>query len=131
MSFGPKSFSLLPRASQTKKSESDLICLDRSSPNGESASLTNVWLVSRKSHGAGDPALFPPEIIVAVKALACQLPKELGLPFSRLTHDEIARQAEKHGIIGSISGKTVWRWFMPVTAGSTNKKETPLKLVAI
>jgi len=58
----------------------------------------------------GDPALFPPEIIVSVKALACQLPKELGLPFSRLTHEEIARQAEKQGIVASISGKTVWRW---------------------
>jgi len=28
-----------------------------------------------------------------VKALACQLPRDLGLPFSRLTRDEIARQA--------------------------------------
>ena len=63
-----------------------------------------------KGHGAGEPGLFPPEIIVSVKALACQLPKELGLPFSRLTHEEIARQAEKQGIVGSISGKTVWRW---------------------
>lgn len=47
---------------------------------------------------------------MAVKALACQLPKQLGLPFSKLTHDEIARQAEKQGIVSSISGKTVWRW---------------------
>jgi hypothetical protein len=72
--------------------------------------LTNDWLVYRKSRGGADPALFPPEIIVAVKALACQLPKQLGLPFSRFTHDEIARQTEKHGIAASISGKTVWRW---------------------
>ena len=47
---------------------------------------------------------------MAVKALACQLPKELGLPFSRLTHNEIARQAESQGIVASISGKTIWRW---------------------
>lgn len=47
---------------------------------------------------------------MAVKALACQLPKQLGLPFSRFTHDEIARQSEKQGIVASISGKTVWRW---------------------
>lgn len=49
-------------------------------------------------------------MVVAVKALACQLPKELGLPFSKLTHGEIARQAQKQGIVASISGKTVWRW---------------------
>jgi len=48
--------------------------------------------------------------VVAVKALACQLPKVLGLPFSKLTHGEIARQAQKQGIVASISGKTIWRW---------------------
>lgn len=49
-------------------------------------------------------------MVVAVKALACQLPKELGLPFSKLTYDEIARQAQKRGIAATISGKTIWRW---------------------
>ncbi|MBW2031796.1 MAG: IS630 family transposase [Deltaproteobacteria bacterium] len=53
---------------------------------------------------------FPPEIIVAVKARACQLPKQLGFPFFRFIHNQIARQAEKQGIVVSISGKTVWRW---------------------
>ena len=45
-----------------------------------------------------------------MKALACQLPKDLGLPFSRLSHDDIAHQAIQRGIVGSISGTTVWRW---------------------
>lgn len=45
-----------------------------------------------------------------IKALACQLPKDLGLPFSRLTRDEIARQAVRRGLVASISGATVWRW---------------------
>jgi hypothetical protein len=48
--------------------------------------------------------------MISIKALACQLPKDLGLPFSKLTHDEIARHAEQQGIVASISGKTVWRW---------------------
>jgi hypothetical protein len=110
MLCGPKSFSLLLRAFQTKKSANALICQDKSSPSGENAFLMNVWPDSKKSQGAGDPALFTPEVIVSVKALACQLPKELGLPFSRLTHNEIARQAERQGIVASISGKTIWRW---------------------
>jgi hypothetical protein len=110
MSCVPRLSSLPVKAFQTKKSVSGLICHDRSSPNGESGFLTNAWPDSRKGHGRGDPALFPPEIIVAVKALACQLPKQLGLAFSRFTHDEIARQVEKQGIVASISGKTVWRW---------------------
>jgi hypothetical protein len=48
--------------------------------------------------------------VVEIKALACQLPKELGVPFSRLTRDEIACQAINRGIVASISGTTVWRW---------------------
>jgi hypothetical protein len=45
-----------------------------------------------------------------VKALACQLPKDLGLPLSRLTYEQIAQAAVKRGIAATISGATVWRW---------------------
>ena len=110
MSCVPRSFSLLQKDFQIKKSANVLICPDKLSPNGENVFLTNAWPDFRKGHGGEDPALFPPEIIVAVKALACQLPKQLGLPFSKFTHDEIAREVEKRGIVASISGKTVWRW---------------------
>jgi hypothetical protein len=60
--------------------------------------------------GLGVPAFFPPEIVVEVKALACELPQERGLPFSRLSHADIAAEAVARGIVGSISGMTVWRW---------------------
>ncbi len=63
-----------------------------------------------RGQGAGVPASFPPEIVVEVKALACELPKERGLPFSRLSHADIATEAVARGIVGSISGMTVWRW---------------------
>lgn len=55
-------------------------------------------------------AFFPADVVVQVKALACQLPKDLGVPFSRLTREDIAQQAVQHGIVASISGATVWRW---------------------
>jgi hypothetical protein len=45
-----------------------------------------------------------------IKALACELPSESGLPFSRFSHADIARQAVVRGIVASISGTTVWRW---------------------
>ena len=60
--------------------------------------------------GAGVPAFFPPDVVMEIKALACQLPAERQLPFSRLSHDDIARQAQARGIVASISGATVWRW---------------------
>jgi len=42
--------------------------------------------------------------------MACQLPAELGLPLSRFSHADLARQAVQRGIVASISGRTVWRW---------------------
>lgn len=60
--------------------------------------------------GAGDRAFFPPQVVVDVKSLACALPKERGLPFSRLSHADIAAEAVSRGIVGSISDMTVWRW---------------------
>ena len=59
---------------------------------------------------AGAPAVFPPEIVMEIKALACELPDKYGLPFSRFSHAEIAREAVEQGIVASISGATVWRW---------------------
>ena len=49
-------------------------------------------------------------MVVEVKALACQLPQELGLPVSRLSCQDIARETVRRGIVASISGATVWRW---------------------
>lgn len=110
MSCAPKLSSLRQKVYQTRKSGSASICPGKSFPSGGNDFSNNAWLVFKKSQGAGDPALFPPEVVIAIKALACQLPKEMGLPFSRLTHGEIARQAVSQGIVASISGKTVWRW---------------------
>jgi hypothetical protein len=47
---------------------------------------------------------------IEIKALACELPGESGLPFSRFSQRDIARQAMARGIVACISGTTVWRW---------------------
>ena len=45
-----------------------------------------------------------------MKALACELPATLGLPLSRLSIADVAREVCRSGIVASISEKTVWRW---------------------
>lgn len=45
-----------------------------------------------------------------VKALACELPYERGIPLSRFSCREIAAEAVRRGIVAQISGATVWRW---------------------
>jgi hypothetical protein len=45
-----------------------------------------------------------------VIALACELPAEQGVPLSRWSTEELAREAVARGIVEQISGVTVWRW---------------------
>ena len=53
---------------------------------------------------------FPPDIVVAVKALACELPSEVGLPLSRFSMSEIRREVIRRGLVASIGETTLWRW---------------------
>lgn len=53
---------------------------------------------------------FPPEFTVEIKALACELPATLGLPLSRLSVADVARHAQRSGLVARISDSTVWRW---------------------
>ena len=47
---------------------------------------------------------------MAIKALACELPHEHGLPLSRLSIPEIRQEAVRRGIVASIGNTTLWRW---------------------
>ena len=60
--------------------------------------------------GAGDRPAFPPGVLVAVKAFACELPHEHKLPLSRLSIPEIGREAVRRGLVASIGDTTLWRW---------------------
>ena len=62
------------------------------------------------SPGAADPRVFPPDVVVAVKALACELPTTAGAPLARWHCPNLARTAVEQGIVASISGTTIWRW---------------------
>jgi hypothetical protein len=97
-------------ALRIKKSGNDLTYHDKSLASGVNGFLNNAWPVCRIVQGRGGPVIFPPEIVMEVKALACELPGERNLPFSRFSHAEIAREAVRSGIVASISGATVWRW---------------------
>lgn len=62
------------------------------------------------SPGVDVPDLFPPAVIIEVKALACELPKKMGIPLSRLSISELHREVVERGIIAKVSGMTLWRW---------------------
>ncbi len=48
--------------------------------------------------------------MVAVKAIACELPAQLGLPLSRLQVPDIRAEVIRRGLVADISGATIWQW---------------------
>jgi len=83
----------------------------RSSASGARGSIDNVSQVSKNGPDTGARPAFPPSIVVGIKALACELPSEHGLPLSRLSLSEVSREAARRGLVASIGKTTLWRWF--------------------
>ena len=97
--FEPKLFFWPPKVSRIKKSVNISICHAKSSASGGNVFSNSAWPVCKIVQGRVDPAIFPPEIVVEINALACELPSQRNLPFSRFSHAEIAREAVRAGIL--------------------------------
>jgi hypothetical protein len=66
-------------------------------------------MVSRTGRGLVARAVFPPEQVAEVKAMACELPAIHGLPLSRFSRAELHRLVIERGITDA-SASTIWRW---------------------
>lgn len=60
---------------------------------------------------SGRPAIFTPEQICQIIALACENPEDSQRPISHWTPKEVADEVIKRGIADSISLRTVERFF--------------------
>ena len=77
---------------------------------GGSVSSKTDWRAWRSALVRVAPGFFPPELVVQVKALACELPATHGLPLSHWSTPDIAQQVCQSGLVATISGSTIWRW---------------------
>jgi transposase len=59
---------------------------------------------------SGRPPVFTPVQVAQVKALACQLPAQAGVPLSVWSAPELAREAVSTAILDEVSASTVRRW---------------------
>jgi len=82
----------------------------KSSANGANASSTSVYVGWKNFPARVAPGLFPPELVVQVKALACELPNRFDLPLSRWSLSELNEQGCQSGWVAKISDSTLWRW---------------------
>jgi len=92
------------------KSPPGWILRGRSSASGASDSLRKDSWAWKSRHAAGAQPGFPPSVAIAIKALACELPHESGIPLSRWSISEIRREAIERGLVATIGDTTVWRW---------------------
>ena len=54
-------------------------------------------------------AVFPPEELAQVKAIACELPNDQGVPISRFSRAELHRFVVERGV-SEASASTIGRW---------------------
>jgi transposase len=59
---------------------------------------------------SGRPRTFPAVAAVEVKAMACALPAETGVPLARWSCAELATEAVNRAVVESVSPSTVRRW---------------------
>ena len=93
-----------------KKSANGLICHAKLLANGGNGFLKSDSPDLKIDQGAASRSIFPPKVMIEVKALACELPNMRGIPLSRFSNADIAQEVIRSGIVASISGATVWRW---------------------
>jgi DDE superfamily endonuclease len=74
----------------------------------------------RRDRGRVGRGVFRPAQVAEVKALACELPAKSGIPLSRWSAAEIAREAVERGIVARVSGITIWRWLSGDAIGPWN-----------
>jgi hypothetical protein len=48
--------------------------------------------------------------VVEIKALACELPAQHGVPLSRWSLDELTRHVCQSGLVAQLGQTTLWRW---------------------
>jgi len=58
----------------------------------------------------GRPRTFPAVAAAEIKAMACALPAETGVPLARWSCAELATEAVKRAVVQSVSATTVRRW---------------------
>src|SRR6266516_1753291 len=83
--------------------------LPRWSGAGGSASSRSGWPGLRTATVLDVRAVFPPEQIAEVKAIACALPRTQGVPLSRFSRAELHRLVVERGVC-EASASTIARW---------------------
>jgi hypothetical protein len=98
-----------PTGWRTPRSRPDWTPRRESWAAGEGGSSRSALKDSPTNRARAARAVFPPEQVAEVKALACELPGTHGLPLSRFSRTELHRLVIERGV-SEASASTIWRW---------------------
>ena len=98
-----------PRVWRIRRSRRGWIPRPGWSGAGDDDSPCSVLRGSRTSRARVARAVFPPQQVAEVKAIACELPVTHGLPLSRFSRVELHRLVIERGV-SDASASTIWRW---------------------
>ncbi len=100
----------------------------RSSAAGENGSSKNDWEAWKTFPAPADPGFFPPELVVRVKAIACEFPAHVGEPLSRWSVAELGSHVRACGLTASLSDTTIWRWLNEDAIRPWQHRGQPMKV---
>ena len=85
------------------------IALEHGDQVAQDGSSRKAWTAWRTASARDDRGVFPPLVVAEVKALACELPATTGVPLSKWSCAELARELVDRHVVEAISPDTVWR----------------------
>ena len=97
------------RGSSTRRSRCAAIVIRRLSASGEDGSASGGSRGSRTGRARVARAVFPPEQVAEVVAVACELPAKHDRPLGRFSRSELHRLVIEQGVTDA-SASTIWRW---------------------
>src|SRR5688500_10017927 len=85
------------------------IAIPTASAAGDEGSALSAWTGCMTGRARVVRAVFPPEQVAEVIAVACELPATHGRPLGRFSRTELHRLVIEQGVTAA-SATTIWRW---------------------
>src|SRR4051794_31220758 len=98
-----------PRGWPTWRSPRGWTAIPTASAVGDDDSVPSAWTGCRTSRARVARAVFPPEQVAEVVAVACELPARYERPLGRFSRTELHRLVIEEGVCDA-SATTIWRW---------------------
>lgn len=103
------SFSMPPRGWPIRRSRPGWTATPTVSVAGDEGSARNASRGCTPSRARDARAVFPPQQVAEVVAVACELPTNHGRPLGRFSRTELHRLVLEQGVT-EASASTIWRW---------------------